>query len=429
MTVFEFLKSRPKLGNNLYLAPGGSNRTVMISSYIWWTELLAHALIKLGCNVLVAEPMFWFFSDSGRHAHFEQGFESWLKALREFKIQLIIGGNTTVMVPHMKSREMLHKVAGVPAVNFWWDEPRAMPPFARKGNFSAAEYLEYLRDPSLLNVFWDGDVMEEMRRFFQVENSAHVPLGTTPEFWETDLEPMKDRPLRMCFLGNNHLETDWLEGQSAETVEWAQRVMQLKLADLDRSTADCIEQIGSPGRAGQFAVASDLFDEFQRWNIFGGMLLRDCRNAAVTAAAKHLGSEFVLIGTGWERLGLTPVKDHGGIPDSRAYYAKSQASMNLSGGCVHAGMPLRPYEIACSGGLLFTQYSRELPGLFEPGKECITFRNAEEMIDAWEKIRAAPSEFDSVVQAGKRRAIVEHTWEKRMARILDLAKEQFDLPW
>ena len=117
------------------------------------------------------------------------------------------------------------------------------------------------------------------------------------------------------------------------------------------------------------------------------------------------------------------------MPGSREYYANSQASLNLFGGCVHGGMPLRPYEIACSGGLLFTQYSREMPQLFEPGKECVAFRNADEMLAAWEKIAAAPGEFDSVVENGRRRAMTDHTWEKRMARILDLAKERFDLPW
>jgi len=78
---------------------------------------------------------------------------------------------------------------------------------------------------------------------------------------------------------------------------------------------------------------------------------------------------------------------------------------------------------------LHTQYNRELPELFEPGKECVAFRDADEMLAAWEKIQAAPAEFDAIVEAGKRRVIAEHTWEHRMARILELARERFDLPW
>src|SRR6188768_1795572 len=117
------------------------------------------------------------------------------------------------------------------------------------------------------------------------------------------------------------------------------------------------------------------------------MLLRESRNAVVEAAARRLGNDFVIVGKGWERLGLTAQSDHAGIPTSNRYYSQSQASLNLFGGCVHAGMPLRPYEICSSGGLLFTQYNSELPNLFEPGKECVAFRNPDEMLAAWERIQ------------------------------------------
>lgn len=430
MNVFEFFKDHPAGTNKLYAAPGGSNRTVLISSYIWWTELIAHALVRLGCNVLVAEPLFLFFTDDRRFEQFEEVYDFWVQSIRKYKVQLVIGGNTTVMVPHVKTKEMLHHAAGVPAVNYWWDEPRAMPPMTRKGYVSAGEYLEYLRDPRVLNVFWDADVMEEMERFFDLKNLAHVPLGTTPELWQRAYGPVVERSMRMCFLGNNHLEENWLAGQPPDVVAWAERVARLKLANLDRSTADCVAEVGKPGTAGQpYQLDTSLEREFQRWNLLGGMLLRDCRNRIVKAASEHLGDEFVLVGQGWDRLGLRAAKDHAGIPTSNVYYSGSQASMNLFGGCVHGGMPLRPYEICSSGGLLLTQYNRELPDLFEPGKECVAFRDAGEMIVAWERIRAAPTEYDAVVEAGRRRVIAEHTWEHRMARVLDLAKERFDLPW
>ena len=92
-------------------------------------------------------------------------------------------------------------------------------------------------------------------------------------------------------------------------------------------------------------------------------------------------------------------------------------------------MPLRPYEIACSHGLLFTQYNRELPSLFEPGRECVAFRNVEEMIEGLDRILTHPADFDAVAAAGHRRATSQHTWEDRMSKVLQAAKERFDLPW
>jgi spore maturation protein CgeB len=434
-SVFEFFARRQGQPNSFFpAAGGGSNRTVMISSYIWWTELIAFALTRLGYNVLVAEPWYLFFTDDQRFVNFDNLFHQWVQTLKKFNVQLVIGGNTTVMVPNPRTKELLHRAAGIPAVNYGWDEPRSMAPMTRRG-LSASDYLACLRDERTLNVFWDADVMEEVRRFLAIDNVAHVPLGTTPEFWQTPYGPLKDRGMRLCFLGNNHVDANWLEGHTPETIEWAERVAKLKLSDLDRSTADVIEQVGGPGESRgstarrPYELAPTLKEEFLRWNILGGMLLRDCRNTIVKAAAERLGDDLVLVGKGWERLGLRAQKDHSGVPNSREYYANSQASLNLFGGCVHGGMPLRPYEIACSGGLLFTQYSRELPDLFEPGKECVAFRNADEMLAAWDRIERSPAEFDPVVENGRRRAIAEHTWEKRMQRILDLAKERFDLPW
>jgi spore maturation protein CgeB len=434
MTVFEFLSQRKPLTNKFFPSPG-AKRTVLVSSYIWWTELIAHALVKLGCNVLVAEPWYSFFLDDQRFINFDNVFNQWVQTIRKFNVQLVIGGNTTIMVPHPKTKELLHNAAGVPAINYWWDEPRSMPPMTRRPGYTAADYLACVRDPRTLNVLWDRDVMEELQRFLAIDNVAHVPLGTTPEFWQTKYGSLASRPMKMCFLGNNHVEANWLEGHTPDTIEWAERVAKLKLSNLDRSTADCIEQVGGPGESRgssarkPYELAPTLKEEFQRWNILGGMLLRDCRNTIVQVAAEHLRGEFVIVGKGWERLGLSAAHEHGGVPGSKEFYANSQASLNLFGGCVHGGMPLRPYEICSSGGLLFTQYNRELPELFEPGKECVAFRNADEMLAAWEKIQAAPAEFDAVVEAGKQRVIAQHTWGHRMARILDLAKERFDLPW
>ena len=435
-SVFEFLAKRKPFTNEFFPVPGAT-RTVLISSYIWWTELIAYALIRQGCNVLVAEPWYLMWLDDRRFVNFDTLFNRWVAAVRKFKVQLIIGGNTTCMVPHPKTKELLHHAAGVPLVNYWWDEPRTMPPMTKRG-LSAYDYLRALRDPRTLNVMWDADVIEELKRFLAVENTAHVPLGTTPEFWQngTPNLPLRDRTAKVCFLGNNHVEDGGsLDNADPKVLRWAEQVAALKLADLDRPMADCVEQVGGPGEVRgstarrPYELAADLKDEFDRWNILGGMLLLRCRNTVVKAAADKLGDELVLIGKGWERLGLKAARDHSGVPQAKDYYAGAKASLNLFGGCVHGGMPLRPYEIACSNGLLFTQYNRELPRLFEPGRECVAFRNEGEMTEQLDRVLSAPDEFDPVVAAGRRRTEAEHTWERRVAQILDLAKRRFDLPW
>jgi hypothetical protein len=428
-----FLKAR-KFGTNEYFASPGSTKTVLISSYIWWTELIAYALLKLGYNVLIAEPWYLLWIDDHRFANFDSIYRQWVDVIKKMNVQLVIGGNSTISVPHPVTKELLHRAAGVPAVSFWWDEPRNTPPMIRRG-LTAADQMAALRDDRTLNVFWDIDIAEEMRTFHGVDG-VHVPLGATPEFWQAANPPLASRPTKLCFLGNNHDEGGWAEVCPPKIMEWAKRVVALKLGNLDRPMVACVQEAGSPGDSlgpgnsiAAYAPDADLKAEFYRWIILGGMLLLECRNRIVKAAEDHLKDDFLIVGKGWDRLGLRAAKEHSGVPDAKEYYSSAKASLNLFGGCVHGGMPLRPYEIAASNGLLFTQYNRELPGLFEPGQECVAFRNAGEMVAALDRILSAPAEFDKVVDAGRRRAVSDHTWEERMKRVLSHAKERFNLPW
>ncbi len=432
MSELQDFLARRKPFTSEYFACPGSKKTVLISSYIWWTELMAYALLRLGYNVLVAEPWYAMWIDDVRWANFDSIYRQWVDVIRRLNVQLVIGGNSTISVPHPQTRELLHRAAGVPAISYWWDEPRNLPPMTRRG-MTADDHLAALKDERTLNVFWDIDIAEEMAAFHGVTNGIHVPLGATPEFWQSDVRPLAERPIKCCFLGNNHDEGDWAETCDPNLLAWANRVAASKLANLDRPMVACVQEAGNPDAASigpsAYQVAENLKDEFYRWNILGGVLLRQCRNRIVTAAANHLGDDFILIGKGWERLGLTAQKQHSGVPQAKEYYANSRLSLNLFGGCVHGGMPLRPYEIAASNGLLFTQYNRELPGLFEPGKECVAFRDAAEMLEGMDRVLRNPRDYESTVDAGKRRAVTEHTWERRFAVILEEAKNRFDLPW
>ena len=244
--IVEFLQKRKRYTNEYFASPG-SRRTVLLCSHVWWTEVMAYALLKLGYNVLVAEPWYLLWLDDAKFLHFDKVFNQWVQTLRKFNVQLVLGGNSTALAPHPKTKELLHRAAGVPAVHYWWDDPRALPPMARRG-LSVYDYMNAVRDPRTLNVVWDGDVCEELRRFLSLDNVVHVPLGTTPELWATAHVPLQDRPDKLCFLGNNHEQGDWLDRCDPRSVEWAGRVAEVKLANPDKPMADCVETVGGPGR-------------------------------------------------------------------------------------------------------------------------------------------------------------------------------------
>ncbi len=44
-----------------FIAIGGqSDRTVLFTSHIWWTDLMVFSLLKQGYNVVITQP--WYFS-------------------------------------------------------------------------------------------------------------------------------------------------------------------------------------------------------------------------------------------------------------------------------------------------------------------------------------------------------------------------------
>jgi hypothetical protein len=276
-----------------------------------------------------------------------------------------------------------------------------------------------------------------MEALFGLEQTIHVPLGATPELWRGTGLPIRDRPLDVCFLGNCFAASPgWEQREDPAAVRLAERIVSRKVGDLDRGMMECVHEASAEAEPdgagvplGATADNATIQAAFGNWWIIGAMLQERLRIQRVRTLADSLGERLCLFGSNWERIGLRANSEHSGIPGAGEQYRRAKASLNLFGSCVHGGMPLRPYEIACSQGLVFTQYNRELPDLFEPDVECVAFRNDDEMLAALDRILAAPHEFERVIQAGHRRALAEHTWRHRLARLLEHARDRFDLPW
>src|SRR3954466_2903334 len=86
--IADFLSRRKQFTNEYFACPG-SRKTVLVSSHIEWTDLIAHALLKLGYNVLIAEPWSLLWLDDRRFANFDNLFNQWVKTLKKFNVQLV----------------------------------------------------------------------------------------------------------------------------------------------------------------------------------------------------------------------------------------------------------------------------------------------------------------------------------------------------
>jgi len=268
-----------------------------------------------------------------------------------------------------------------------------------------------------------------MAAFFGMTNSAHVPLATLPDFWPSGFVPLEKRPLAACFLGNCHYSADWVETDPDPMTAWARDVTARKIASPDTSMKDCIEAFGMPPAKGSSHLSwrQDPWSEFfVPWEVLNSAYMHRTRNLLLQAAANHLKGRLALIGKGWDKIGLRPNSENAG-DKSGLIYAQSQACLNLFGGCVHGGMPLRPFDIGASGGLIVTHYQRELPALFEPGEECLVFRSADEMLFTLDRVLSSPAEFNAIALAGRRRVLAEHTWGHRVKTIMAAVARHFAL--
>ena len=435
LDLYKFLDERGRNPLSFQFLPCQESRcTVMVSSHIWWVDLIAYALHRLGCSVLVTPPLYHLYTEEAAWVAFDEGVAGFLDVMKRIKVDVLLGGNTTAMLVHPRSGELLHRMAGVPVVHFWWDEPRPGPMSER--GLNALDHVRAMADERTLNVFWDDDVRQEMAAFLGVHNSIHVPLATTPELWPLSRTPLAQRPAPACFLGNCFAaQPGWSDAFDANLVEAARSIAQRKLDDLDRPMLRCLDEAYPDGPPKVLPVAGPQasVDEVERalmlWHLVGKHLVDELRYSRVRALARRLGEDLVLYGLNWDRLGLEARGDHTGLSGAAEHYGRSKVSLNLFGACVHAGMPMRLFDIACCGGLVFTQYNRELPQLLEPGRECLAFRSNDQMLDQLDRVLTHPQEHEAIVAAGRRRVCAEHTWEHRMVRVLDAIEQRFDLPW
>lgn len=80
---------------------------------------------------------------------------------------------------------------------------------------------------------------------------------------------------------------------------------------------------------------------------------------------------------------------------------------------------LREFEAPMCGTLYFTNYSDELAEHYEPDREVIIYRNEHELLDKVKYYLGHPQEAEKVRQAGYKRALMCHTYQKRFAELFD----------
>jgi spore maturation protein CgeB len=84
---------------------------------------------------------------------------------------------------------------------------------------------------------------------------------------------------------------------------------------------------------------------------------------------------------------------------------------------------LRLYEATGVGSLLLTDEKRNLHELFEPGREVVTYRDAEDLVAQARHYLDHEDERNEIAAAGQRRTLSDHTFERRIAELATILGE------
>jgi spore maturation protein CgeB len=81
---------------------------------------------------------------------------------------------------------------------------------------------------------------------------------------------------------------------------------------------------------------------------------------------------------------------------------------------------MRLFEATGMGAVLVTEAAPNLAQLFTPGQEVVAYSDADDLVTKVSRLLDDDSERRRIAQAGQRRTLADHTYEKRMPRLVEL---------
>ena len=141
------------------------------------------------------------------------------------------------------------------------------------------------------------------------------------------------------------------------------------------------------------------------------------------------GFGLAIWGAGWRR---TPLKDYCRgesleLDDYVRAYAGASVAVNVhcegsSNGGTATGCNQRLFELAAIGVPQVVDNRVDLPLAFDTGRELLTFDTGAELRQLVQELLNDPTTADRLAQAGRRRALAEHTYMHRLGAILGATK-------
>jgi len=100
----------------------------------------------------------------------------------------------------------------------------------------------------------------------------------------------------------------------------------------------------------------------------------------------------------------------------------SRLTLNQHGNKEPYANNCRLYEATGMGTCLVTDWKPDLHELFEPGKEVVAYRSAEECVELIRYYLDHDDEREAIARAGQQRTLREHTYYHRMQELVEIVR-------
>ncbi len=145
----------------------------------------------------------------------------------------------------------------------------------------------------------------------------------------------------------------------------------------------------------------------------------------ISAIADRFGSEqspALDLYTQDPRLKIEGVVNHGTVDHigtAPIVYRTSKINLNITLRSIHTGIPLRAFEILGSGGFLLSNYQADFADCYTDGEDYVSYGSKDDMLDKIEYYLSNEKERKEIAQNGYEKTLKEHTYVRRLEKMLD----------
>ena len=108
------------------------------------------------------------------------------------------------------------------------------------------------------------------------------------------------------------------------------------------------------------------------------------------------------------------------LQETPKVYYSSKINLNITLRSIASGIPARVFDIMSVGGFVLSNWQEEIPEFFEEGKEIVTYKTPEELLDKADYYLRHEDERIRIGVNGYRKVKERHTYEHRLDKIISI---------